>query len=105
MSSCKNLISIFGKLRIHSFGHVGVCCFLQLTNVYGAFTCARTIPLYGAIARARSLISNTLLERFGDGVAQGINVAVAEDNGLEALEEGSLKGFRKKSASICKVGQ
>ena len=45
-------------LRIHSFGHVGVSCRSHLTSVYGFFVCARTIPLYGAIARARSLISN-----------------------------------------------
>ena len=59
MSSCKNLISIHSQLQVHSFDHVGVCCFVQLTNVYGVFACARTIPLYGAIARATSLISNT----------------------------------------------
>ena len=62
MSSCKNLISICTQLRLHSFDHVGICCFVQLTNMYGVFACARTIPLYGAIARARLLISNRYSE-------------------------------------------
>jgi hypothetical protein len=51
--------------------------------------CIIALPC-GVIARARSLISNTLLERLGEGGAEGVNVLMSEENGFELLEQGAL---------------
>jgi hypothetical protein len=65
--------------------------------MHGGIARARAVVLYGVVARARSLISNTLLERLGDGVVKGVNVLVAENYGFESLEKVSLQGFGKKN--------
>jgi hypothetical protein len=50
-------------------------------------------------------IFKTLLGRFGHGLAEGINVCVAEDDSLETSEEIALKRLGKISANNCDVGQ
>jgi hypothetical protein len=52
--------------------------------------------LHERVARARSLIFNTLLERLSDDVLEGTDMLMSENDVLETTEKLTLQRFRKK---------